>query len=83
MPHLESLVINCQQPAALAGFYAELLGLPVAAADAAAIEAGTLGEDESVLLGSRDALHLWLTPVREFEPVPLMRAADLNLAGRH
>jgi hypothetical protein len=68
MPHLDALVIHCQQPAALAGFYAELLGLPVAVADVAAIEAGTLGEDESVLLGSRDALHVWLTPVRDLEP---------------
>ena len=68
MPHLDALVIHCQQPAALAGFYAELLGLPVAVADVVAIEAGTLGEDESVLLGSRDVLHVWLTPVRELEP---------------
>jgi catechol-2,3-dioxygenase len=67
VPHLDAVVIHCQQPAALAGFYAELLGLPVAAADVAAIEADTLGEDESVLLGSRDALHAWLTPVGELE----------------
>jgi catechol-2,3-dioxygenase len=68
VPHLDAIVIHCLQPAALAGFYAELLGLPVAAADVAAIEAGTLGKDESVLLGSRDAVHVWLTPVRELEP---------------
>jgi catechol-2,3-dioxygenase len=79
VPHLEALVIHCQQPAALAGFYAELLGLPVAAEDVAAIEAGTLGADESVLLGSRDALHVWLTPVRNLEPVPGRIHIDVRL----
>ena len=79
MPHLDALVIHCRQPAALAGFYAELLGLPVATADVAAIEAGTLGEDESVLLGARDALHVWLTPVRELEPVPGRIHIDVRL----
>ena len=79
MPHLDAVVIHCRQPAALAGFYAKLLGLPVAAADVAAIEAGTLGEDESVLLGSRDALHVWLTPVRELEPAPGRIHLDVRL----
>ena len=84
MPHLDAVVIHCRQPAALAGFYAEVLGLPVAPADAAAIEAGTLGPDESVLLGSRDALHVWLTPVRAIEPVPGRVHLDvrLDVAGR-
>jgi catechol-2,3-dioxygenase len=62
-----------------ADFYAEALGLPVAPADAAAIEAGTLGEDESVLLGFRDAPHVWLTPVRELEPVPGRVHLDVRL----
>ena len=79
MPHLDAIVIHCQQPAALAGFYAELLGLPVAAADVAAIEAGTLGEDESVLVGSRDAPHVWLTPVRGLEPAPGRIHLDVRL----
>jgi catechol-2,3-dioxygenase len=79
VPHLDAIVIHCQQPTALAGFYAELLGLPVAAADVAAIEAGTLGEDESVLLGARDALHVWLTPVRELEPAPGRIHLDVHL----
>ena len=79
MPHLDAIVIHCLQPAALAGFYAELLGLPVAAADVAAIETGTLGEDESVLLGSRDAVHVWLTPVRELEPAPGRIHLDVRL----
>jgi hypothetical protein len=79
MPHLDAIVIHCRQPAALAGFYAELLGLPVAPADAAAMVAGTLGDDESVLLGSRDALHVWLTPVRELEAVPGRIHLDVGL----
>ena len=79
VPHLDAVVIHCRQPAALAGFYAEVLGLPVAPADVAAIEAGTLGPDESVLLGSRDALHVWLTPVRALEPVPGRVHLDVRL----
>lgn len=43
VPHLDAIVIHCQQPAALAGFYAEVLGLPVAPADVTAIEAGNAG----------------------------------------
>jgi hypothetical protein len=70
VPRLEAIVINCREPATLAGFYAELLGLAVSPQDAAAIAAGTLGEDESVLLGSRDGLHVWLTPVRDLPPLP-------------
>lgn len=70
MPRLEAIVINCREPASLASFYAELLGLEVSPEDAAAIAAGTLGEDESVLLGSRDSLHVWLTPVRDLPSVP-------------
>ena len=79
VPHLDAIVIHCRQPAALAGFYAEVLGLPVAPADVAAIEAGTLGPDESVLLGARDALHVWLTPVRPLEPVPSRVHLDVRL----
>jgi hypothetical protein len=52
VPRLEAIVINCREPATLASFYAGLLGLAVSPGDAAAITAGTLGEDESVLLGS-------------------------------
>src|SRR5262245_66013530 len=48
-------------------------------ADVAAIEAGTLGPEESVLLGSRDALHVWLTPVRALEPVPGRVHLDVRL----
>jgi Glyoxalase-like domain len=70
VPRLEAIVINCREPAILARLYAGLLGLAVSPQDAAAIASGTLGEDESVLLGSRDSLHMWLTPVRDLPPVP-------------
>lgn len=79
MPHLEAIVIHCSQPAALARFYAEVLGLPVDPGDAAAIATGTLGEDESVLLGARGALHVWLTPVRDLEPAPGRIHFDVRL----
>lgn len=79
MPHLEAIVIHCRQPGALARFYAEVLDLPVNPDDDAAIAAGTLGEDESVLLGYRDALHVWLTPVRDLEPTPGRIHLDVRL----
>jgi hypothetical protein len=40
---------------------------------------GTLGQDESVLLGSRDALHVWLTPDRDLEPAPGRIHLDVGL----
>ncbi len=79
MPRLEAIVVHCRNPAALARFYAEVLDLPVNPDDDAAIAAGTLGEDESVLLGSRDALHVWLTPVRDLEPAPGRVHIDVRL----
>ena len=63
-----SVVINCREPATRS-FYAGLLGLAVNPGDAAAITAGTLGEDESVLLGSETAC-MWLTPIPDPQPVP-------------
>jgi transcriptional regulator with XRE-family HTH domain len=77
--HLAAIVIHCRQPAALADFYAEVLGLPVAPADAAAIKAGTLGPDESVLLGSRDACTCGSPRVRELEPIPGRVRLDVRL----
>ena len=78
MPRLEAIVINCREPVILARFYAELLGLAVSAQDSAAIGAGTLG-DESVLLGSRDTLHVWLTPVHDLQPAPGRVHLDVRL----
>lgn len=79
MPRLEAVVIHCREPAALARFYAELLGLAVDPDDQAAIAAGTLGIDESVLLGTRNALHVWLAPARDLQPAPGRIHLDVRL----
>ena len=60
MARLDGFVIRCSDPARLAPLYSAALGLPIDAGDAAAIEAGTLGPDEAVLLGDRHQLHGWL-----------------------
>jgi catechol-2,3-dioxygenase len=77
--YLEAIVINCRDPAALAPFYSRLLGLRIDPGDEAAIAAGTLGESESVLLGARDALHVWLTPARDLAPAPGRIHLDVRL----
>jgi hypothetical protein len=59
---LEAVVVHCADPVALATFYASLLGLQVDPSDLASIDAGKLGSDEAVLLGSRDQLHVWFVP---------------------
>ncbi|HET7012423.1 MAG TPA: VOC family protein [Streptosporangiaceae bacterium] len=79
MPALEAIVVHCRQPAALARFYSAALGLPVDPQDVAAIEAGTLGATESVLLGRRDSLHVWLSPVPDLEPTPGRTHLDVRL----
>jgi hypothetical protein len=65
MPHLEAVVIHSRRPSELARFWSALLDLPIDPADVTAIERGTLGESESVLLGRRDALHVWVSPAEE------------------
>jgi catechol-2,3-dioxygenase len=82
VPHLEAVVVNCLEPAALARFYSTLLGLPIDPGDELAIRAGTLADDESVLLGSRDALHVWLTPVGDLQPAPGRIHLDVRLDSR-
>jgi hypothetical protein len=70
VPHLEAITIHARRPAELAGFWSATLGLPIDAADATAIAAGTLGDHESVLLGERDGLHVWVSPADALpEPV--------------
>ena len=76
---MEAIVIHCRQPAALAKFYSAALGLPIDPQDVAAIAAGTLGEAESVLLGRRDSLHVWLSPVSDLEPAPGRIHVDVRL----
>lgn len=65
MPRLEAVTIHSQRPSELAPFWSALLGLAIDPADAAAIERGSLDESESVLLGCRDALHVWVSPAAE------------------
>ncbi len=79
VPRLDAVVIHCQQPGALASFYSELLGLPIDPNDRAAIAAGTLGDNESVLLGSREGVHIWLAPVLDLEPAPGRLHLDVRL----
>ncbi|SFC93861.1 hypothetical protein SAMN04487968_11528 [Nocardioides terrae] len=70
MPHLEAITIHARRPVELARFWSAALGLPVDPADATAIAAGTLADHESVLLGLRDGLHVWVSPAGDLaEPV--------------
>jgi hypothetical protein len=86
VPHLDAITIHCQRPSELARFWSELLDLPIDPYDARAIEQGTLGETEAVLLGRRDALHVWVSPAEELAPsggrvhldVALDRPSDLD-----
>jgi hypothetical protein len=65
VPHLEAITIHASRPAELAPFWSLALGLPIDPADVAAIADGTLGDHESVLLGQRDGLHIWVSPADE------------------
>jgi hypothetical protein len=58
-----------------------LLGLPIDPADAEAIERDTLAESESVLLGRRDALHVWVSPAEELSPPGGRVHLDVRLDG--
>lgn len=79
MPRLEALSMHAQDPARLAAFWSVALDLPIDPGDAAAIAAGTLGARESVLLGRRDGLHLWIAPAEELAPVGGRLHLDLRL----
>ena len=81
MPHLEAVTIHSRRPSELAPFWSALLDLPIDPADAAAIERDTLGASESVLLGRRDALHVWVSPAEELAPVG-RPGAPRRAAGR-
>lgn len=65
MPHLEAITIHSRRPAVLAAFWSAVLDLPIHPQDALAIEHGTLGDSESVLLGRRDGLHVWISPAED------------------
>ncbi len=81
MPRLDAITIHSRQPAELARFWSALLDLPIDPVDAAAIEQGTLGEREAVLLGRRDGLHVWLSPADELSPPGGRIHLDVGLDG--
>jgi hypothetical protein len=81
MPHLEAVVIHSRRPSELAAFWSALLDLPIDPADLAAIERGTLGEGESVLLGRRDALHVWVSPAEQISSPGGRVHLDVRLDG--
>ena len=79
MPHLEAITIHARQPARLAEFWSTILDLPIDPADVAAIADGTLAADESVLLGRRDGLHVWISPADELVPTGGRLHLDVRL----
>ena len=81
MPHLEAITIHSRYPGQLAGFWAAVLDLPIDPADATAIEQGTLGATEAVLLGRRGDLHVWVSPADELAPVGGRVHLDVHLDG--
>jgi hypothetical protein len=81
MPHLEAVTIHSRRPSELAPFWSALLGLPIDPADAVAIERDTLAESESVLLGRRDALHVWVSPAEVLSPPGGRVHLDVRLDG--
>lgn len=64
MPHIRSIVIHCRDPYVLAPFWSLVTGLPISREDADNLLARSLAIDESVLLGARDGIHVWVTPAR-------------------
>lgn len=79
MPHLDAVVIHSGRPGELAPFWSALLDLPIDPADASAIARGTLGASESVLLGRRDELHVWVSPAQELAPAGGRLHLDVRL----
>lgn len=79
MPHLEAITIHARQPARLAEFWSAVLGLPIDPADVSAIADGTLAADESVLLGRRDGLHVWVSPADDLAPAGGRLHLDVRL----
>lgn len=81
MPHLEAVTIHSRRPSELAPFWSALLDLPIDPGDVAAIEHGTLGVSESVLLGRRDGLHVWISPAEELTPTGGRVHLDVRMDG--
>jgi len=59
---MPAIVIHCRDPYVLAPFWSLATGLPIFPEDAASIQTRTLAADESVLLGNRADLRVWVTP---------------------
>lgn len=78
---LEAITIQSRRPSALAPFWSAVLGLPIDPTDRAAIEDGTLGVSESVLLGRRDALHVWVSTVEHLAPPGGRVHLEVRVAG--
>jgi ribosomal-protein-alanine N-acetyltransferase len=81
LPHLDALTLHAADPARLATFWSAALDLPIDPGDAAAIAAGTLAPDESVLLGQRDGLHLWIAPADELAAPGGRLHLEVRLSG--
>jgi len=79
VPHLEAITIHARQPARLAEFWSAVLDLPIDPADVSAIAEGTLADDESVLLGRRDGLHVWISPADDLPPAGGRLHLDVRL----
>lgn len=62
MPHIRSIVIHCRDPYVLAPFWSLVTGLRIFPDDAVSLRTRSLAADESVLLGTRDQIHIWITP---------------------
>ncbi|GAB2681060.1 VOC family protein [Kribbella swartbergensis] len=69
MPKIHSIVIHCRDPYLLAPFWSLATGLPVHPDDVKSLASRSLEEDESVLLGTRDGFHVWITPAAELKPL--------------
>jgi hypothetical protein len=69
--NIDSVVIYCRDPYVMGPFWSVVTGLPIHPEDEAAIEARSLGPDESVLLGRKDdgTLHVWIAQAEELLPV--------------
>ena len=65
MPHLRSIVIHCRDPYVMGPFWSLVTGLPIHPEDAEAIRTRGLAADESVLLGDRSEMQVWITPAEE------------------
>ncbi len=69
MPRLRAVVLHCHEPSRLVPFWSAATGLVPVPEDVAALEAGTLEQDESIELHDPLGLlpSMWLTPAPDVE----------------